>query len=233
MSRLLVTCLLLCLSAPLLAAPPTKIQASYDVLKGSVRIATITETFTRTHDHYAIESVSQAVWPLTMFKAETIRVNSTGTITAHGLRPTAYSAARKLDADRNTRADFDWEKHLITLNDRAGQRTLPLLAGTQDRLSAMYQLMFLPLQDMPVLKFYMTNGSKVDDYTYVITLNQSVTVPLGTFKAIHAASPLEKNAGRTEIWLAVEHANFPYKMIITDSDGSKYTQVLTRIDFTP
>lgn len=233
MFRVLVTCLLLCFSAPLLAAPPTRIQANYDVLKGSIRVATITETFTRMHDHYAIESVSEAVGLLAFFKPETIRVNSTGTITAHGLRPMTFISTRKLDADRNARADFDWENHRITLNDRAGQRTLPLPAGTQDRLSAMYQLIFLPLQDMPVLKFFMTNGSKVDDYTYVITPEQSVTVPLGTFKAVYVASPSEKNTSRTEIWLAAEHNNFPYKMVITDPDGGQFTQVLTRIDFTP
>jgi len=149
------------------------------------------------------------------------------------LRPVTFAITRKLDVDRNARADFDWENHRITLSDRAGQRSLPLPAGTQDRLSAMYQLIFLPMQDMQVLKFNMTNGSKVDDYTYLITLDQSVTVPLGTFKAVYAASPPEKDGRRTEIWLAAEHANFPYKMIITDSDGGQFTQVLTRIDFTP
>lgn len=233
MRRLLAACLLLSLSAPLLAAPPSRIQASYDVLKGGIRVATINETFTRLQDRYAIESVSKAVWPLTIFKAETIRVNSAGVITPHGLRPATYTSSRKLDSDRNTRADFDWENHRITLNDRAGKRTLPLPAGTQDRLSAMYQLMYLPLQNMPLLKFYMTNGSKVDDYAYVITLNQSVTVPLGTFKAVYAASPHEKNASRTEIWMAAEHDNFPYKVVITEPDGGQFTQVLTQIEFTP
>lgn len=233
MSRPLLTCLLLCLSAPLLAAPPTRIQANYDVLKGSIKVATMTETFSRKGDHYEIESISQAVWPLTIVKPETIRVNSSGTITAQGLRPVTYTSVRKLDTDRNTRADFDWSNHHITLTDRAGQRTLPLPPGTQDRLSAMYQLTFLPLPDMQVLKFYMTNGSKVDDYTYVITPDQSVTVPLGTFKAVYAASPPERNASRTEIWMAAEHSNFPYKVVITEPDGGQFTQVLTGIDFTP
>jgi hypothetical protein len=233
MSRALILCLLLCFSGPLLAAPPSRIEASYDVLKGGIRVAVMTETFIRQHDHYTLESVSRAVWPLTMFKAETIWVNSSGTITAQGLRPDAYSSKRKLDEDRNARAGFDWEKRQITLEDRAGRRTLLLPIGTQDRLSAMYQLMFLPLHDMHVLKFYMTNGSKVDDYTFDITHGLSVTVPLGTFSAIYLATPPEKNASRTEIWVAREHANFPYKLVITEPDGGQFTQVLTGIDFTP
>jgi hypothetical protein len=233
MDRFLLASLLLCLSTPLLAAPPVKVQASYDVITRNIRVATITETFSRTHDRYTIESISEAIGLLALFKPETIRVNSEGAITAQGLRPLTYTSTRKLDVERNARADLDWEKHFITLHDRAGQHTLPLPAGTQDRLSAMYQLMFLPLQEIPTLKFFMTNGSKVDDYTYTITHGQSVTVPLGTFKAVYAASPPEKNASRTEIWMAAEHDNFPYKVVITDPDGSQFTQVLTRIDFTP
>jgi hypothetical protein len=233
MRRILIAFLLSCLSNSLLAAPPNRIEAHYDVLKGGIRIATMTETFTRQQDHYALESISQAVWPLTMFKAETIWVNSSGAITAQGLRPATYTSKRKVDEDRNTRADLDWKKREITLKDKAGERTLPLPAGTQDRLSAMYQLMFLPLRDMTVLKFYMTNGSKVDDYNFVITHDQSVTVPLGTFNAVYLATPAEKNVSRTEIWVVTGNVNFPYKLVITEQDGGQFTQVLTGIDFSP
>ena len=154
-------------------------------------------------------------------------------MTAQGLRPVTYTHQRKLDAERNTRADLDWKANLITLTDRAGKRTLPLPQGTQDRLSAMYQFMFAELQNATTFKFYITNGSKVDDYSYRITANQSVTVPLGTFKALYVASPPQPGENRTEIWLVPEHANFPYKMDITDPDGGKLSQVLTKFQFEP
>ncbi len=234
MLRLLLTCLLSCPSAALYAAPPSKVQASYEVLKGGITVATMTETYTRVQNRYTLESVSQAVGLLALFKPETIRVASEGSITPSGLRPSTFVSTRKLDSDRNARADFDWEHGRITLTERAGKRTLPLAAGTQDRLSAMYQFMFLPLQGMSELKFDMTNGTKLDHYSYELAGGKSVTTPLGTFKAIYAASPVEPgSASRTEIWLAVEHANFPYKVVITDSDGSKFTQVLTKVDFVP
>lgn len=218
---------------PLLAAPPTRIEADYEVYTRNIRVATLNATLAREGDRYTIESVSVAVGLLALLKPETIHATSKGIVTAQGLRPNSYSSVRKLDADRNTRADLDWEKHLITLTTHLGQRTLPLPAGTQDLLSATYQLMFLHLDEMPLLKFSMTNGSKVDEYTYVITHNQSLTIPLGTFKAVYVATPPEKDASRTEIWLATEHGNFPYKMVITDPDGDKFVQILTRINFTP
>jgi Protein of unknown function (DUF3108) len=215
------------------SASPSRLEVSYDVLKGNIRAATITETYTRTQDHYRIESVSKAVGLLALFKPETIRIISKGTVTAKGLRPLIFTSTRELDADRNASADFDWEAGRITLNDRNGKRSLPLPGGTQDRLSAMYQFMFAPLKNADVYDFNMTNGSKVDIYNYRITPDQSVTVPLGTFKALYVASVPEPDSSRTEIWLATEHDNFPYKMTITDSDGDKITQVLTSFKLTP
>ncbi|MBI5658278.1 MAG: DUF3108 domain-containing protein [Nitrosomonadales bacterium] len=222
-------CLLLCGAAHFAEAveSPARIHASYDVLKGGIKGVTITETYTRTQDRYHIESVSKAVGLLAAFKPETIRVTSEGALTARGLRPLAYVQERKLDSDRNTRADFDWAANRITLTDRAGERTQPLPGGTQDRLSAMYQFLFAPLHKAAALDFHMTNGSKVDIYNYLVTRDQSVTIPLGTFKAIYLASPPKPGESRTEIWLAEERGNVPCKMVITDPDGDQLVQVLT------
>lgn len=231
----LIACLLLCCAAPLCAADaPSRLEVSYDVMvKGGIKAAAMTETFTRTRDHYRIESVSRAFGILALIKPETIRVVSEGVVTANGLRPATFTNRRELDSERNVAADFDWSTRKITLTDRNGRRTLPLPVGTQDRLSAMYQFMFLPLQKAGALDFYMTNGSKVDIYNYLITHGQSVSIPLGTFKALYVASPQKEKESRTEIWLATEHDNFPYKMVITDPDGEKFTQVLTRFELVP
>lgn len=233
MRRLPVLGLLLCLGAQAHAAPAAKVMAHYDVLKGNVRVAAISETFTRAGDRYRIESVSKAVGLFALFKPETIRVTSEGLVTRDGLRPLMFASTRQLDSDRNTRADFDWPGSRLTLTDRAGRRTVPLPAGTQDRLSAMYQFMFLSLRDRAELKFDMTNGSKLDIYRYTLAGGQRVTVPLGTFDAIYVSSPREPGASRTEIWLAVARANFPCKMVITEPDGGKFTQVLTHLDMLP
>lgn len=218
-------------ATPSLPVQFTNIAAHYDVLKGNIKVATMTETYTRKQGGYHIESVTKAIGLLAMFKPEVIRVTSEGTLTAKGLRPLTYIQERKLDTARNTRADFDWKTKNITLTDRSGKRTLPLQAGTQDRLSAMYQFMFVPLQNVTELNFNMTNGSKVDEYSYRITPDQSMTIPLGTFKTLYVTSPPQEGENQTELWLATEHGNFPYKMIITESNGDKFTQVLTQINF--
>jgi Protein of unknown function (DUF3108) len=215
------------------AEPPARLQASYDVLKGGIKGVTITETYTRTQDRYHVESMSKAVGLLAAFKPEVIRVSSEGTLTSRGLRPLTYIQERKLDSERNSRADFDWSANRLTLTDSAGKRTAPLPAGTQDRLSAMYQFMFAPPHKSAALDFYMTNGSKVDIYNYLVTPGQSVTLPFGTFKTLYVASPPKPGESRTEIWLAEELGNFPCKMVITDPDGDQLVQVLTQFTVEP
>ena len=213
--------------------PPARIHAVYEVSKDSIKAATMTETFTRTQNGYRIESVSKAIGLLAAFKPEIIHVTSEGALTAQGLRPATYIQERKLDTKRNSRADFDWAASSITLTDRAGERGQPLPAGTQDRLSAMYQFMFAPLQKAATYDFHMTNGSKVDIYNYAVTAGQSVTVPLGSFKALYIASLPAPGESRTEIWLSTEHANFPFKMVITDPNGDQLIQEITEFTFEP
>ncbi len=228
----LAAALMLCLASPALADPPARIDAQYEVYKAGIRIVTMTETFTRKDDHYALESVSNAVGLLAVIKAETIRVTSSGSITPHGLRPDHYASRRKLDSDRDTGADFDWNTHRVTLSYHGSPHAEALSAGTQDRLSAMYQMMFLPLQELHVLKLLMyNNGTRVDDYTFEITGNQTVSVPLGTFPALYLATRPEKDGKRTEIWVDAER-HFPYKLVVTDRDGGQFTQVLTSLKFT-
>ena len=222
--------------SPALAAPvvsPAHIYAVYDVLKGNIKVATISETYTRTKDGYYIESVTKAHGLLAVFKPETIQVTSEGKLTVQGLRPNTFIQQRKLDSERNSRADFNWQANQITLNDRSGKRDMPLPDGAQDRLSVMYQFMFLELSNMKTYELYMSNGSKLGKYTYNITHGQSVKVPFGTYQAMYLASPPEPGENRTEVWLAAENANLPCRVDISDPDGGKLSQVLTHFKIEP
>lgn len=233
LSRLVAMACLLCLGAAAQAAEaPSRIEADYVVYKSGIRIVTMHETFTRTGTHYDLRSVSKAIGLLAVFKPETITVTSSGAITPQGLRPEHYASKRKLDTDRYTRADFNWRKHQVTLGYRGGVRVESLAAGTQDRLSAMYQLQFLPLQDMKVLNLKMyNNGTRIDDYAYHITAKSSVSVPYGTTAALYLATTPEKDGKHTEIWVDAVH-HFPYKLVVTDHDGGQLTQALTGLTIT-
>jgi hypothetical protein len=226
-------CLMLCAAGSSFAASPSSVLATYQIYKSGINVGQIEEVFTRSKDHYTLISTTRAVGLLAVFRPGKIVLSSNGLIDAHGLKPLNFSDIREGEGGKNRRAEFDWNTGKLTLIQQAQRTVLPLPDGTQDRLSAMYQFMFLSLDKASSLSFNMTNGGKLDVYNYRITPNQSVTVPLGTFKALYVASVPEAGSNRTEIWLAAEHANFPYKMVITDPNGDKLSQVLTKFDLVP
>jgi hypothetical protein len=227
--------LLLCGIAPaLFAAPPTRIEASYDVITKDVKIATINEKFTRTGNHYRIENVTKPVGLLALFKPDTIYAVSEGDITAQGLHPLNYVYKHSQETLKNTEANFDWNQSTVMLNDRYGQRVEPLPAGTQDRLSVEYQFRYISfLRDRKEVVMHITKGSKIDTRHYLIQPKQMLTVPLGTLETLYLSTPPEEgSAWKTEIWLSVENGNFPCKITVTEDNGDKLTQVLTALSIT-
>jgi hypothetical protein len=225
--------LMLCVAGPSIAASPSSVRATYEIYKSGIPIGLIEEAYTLSKDRYTLVSTTRATGLLAIFRPGRIILRSNGLVGDHGLKPLNFSDVREGDEGRNRSAEFDWNTMQLTMIEHAQRTVLPLPEDTQDRLSAMYQFMFLSLSKTDKLGFHMTNGGKLDIYDYRITHGQSVTVPLGTFKALYVASVPEAGVNRTEIWLATEHANFPCKMVITDPDGDKLTQVLTKFVFVP
>ena len=223
-----VCCLLT--SVLCLAAQPDSVQATYDVYKSGLQVE-IHESYTRDQDHYTLSSLWKPVGLLAMFKPETIRIDSTGTIGKQGLQPQHFKHKRERDTNRNSSAEFDWADKQLTLYSHAQQSQVALPADTQDRLSAMYQFMFLQLHN--ALDFHMTDGSKLDSYHYAITPEQTIKVPAGEFKVFYLASQAKPGETRTEIWLATQYHNLPCKMVITEANGDQFIQVLNKLDIRP
>ena len=226
--------LMLLVAGSSFAATPGSVQARYDIYKGGIIIGRVDEVFTIGKDNrYTIVSTTRATGLLAVFRPGKIVIRSSGLIDAHGLKPLKFSDLREGDDGKNRSAKFDWNTMQLTLIQQKRRTVVPLPDDTQDRLSAMYQFMFLSLAKTDTLNFHMTNGGKLDIYNYRITHDQSVTVPLGTYKALYVASVPEAGVNRTEIWLAAEHFNFPYKMVITDPDGGQLSQELTKFTSIP
>jgi hypothetical protein len=226
--------LLLLVACPSFAATPSSVQASYGIYKAGIKVGQVDEVFSISKDNrYTIVSTTRATGLLAIFRPGKIVLRSNGVVDAHGLKPLNFSDVREGDEDRNRSAAFNWNTMQLTMIEHKKRTVVPLPDDTQDRLSAMYQFMFLSLAKTDMLNFHMTNGGKLDIYNYRITHDQSVTVPLGTFKALYIASVPEADSNRAEIWLAGEHADFPYKIVITDPDGSSLSQVLTKFTSTP
>lgn len=238
MQKTITRCFVILLSSfaaqPLFAEPASRIQANYDVIGFGMTLANITEIFTRTDGNYKIESVTKAVGMLARFKPETVRISSQGKVTPQGLRPLSFSMTREIDTNKNASAKFNWEKNIVTQTDYKGVNDLPLPPATQDRLSVLYSMPIQAKSDQTEYKFSITDGNNLDAYSFSISPNErEITVPLGTLKTRYVTSTPVGEEVKYEIWMATEYDNFPCKVIVTDSNGGKLTQVLTGLTISP
>ncbi|MDH2917568.1 MAG: DUF3108 domain-containing protein [Sideroxydans sp.] len=212
---------------------PSRVQATYLVYKGSMSIAQIDEVFSRDEQHYQLTSTVKPLGLLAFFRPGKVHIKSHGLINEQGLQPLLFEDLRDADAAKNSRAEFDWEQHQLTLTNSTQKRNEVLPLGTQDRLSAMYQFMFLHLNANSNLDFAMTNGNKLDDYHYLIATAAPVFTSAGKFNTLYLDSQAKAGESRTQIWLAQEQHFLPCKVIVTDGDGDQLKQVLQSLSVTP
>lgn len=218
----------LCAAAPACAAAPTSLQATYDIYKDSLRIGVIEETYTRDGDRYTLTSTTTPVGLLALFKPEKVFVTSSGMVGKQGLQPLRFSHRRERDTSKDTDAEFDRENKQITLIYQSERKVVALAEGTQDRLSAMYQFMFLP-PSAKSADFPMTNGTKVDNYHYAVSRGPKIETPAGKFATLYLDDQAKAGERHNEIWLATQRYNLPCKMVITESNGDQLTQVLSKL----
>ncbi len=232
--RILPALLIACLSFGLHAEPlPQRIDASYDILKQGIKLAEVNEVFERKDGRFRIVSVTKPVGLLALFQPETIVVTSEGEITEQGLLPQHSTHRRTLNAKKNSSADFDWEHHVLTLNNQDGIKLLALQPFTQDRLSMMYQFVAQPPHGRLEFRFDMTNGHKVDEYRFQLNPAQTVQVPFGNLRSYYLYTPPQKTKWKSEIWLAIDHGFVPCKVVLTEDDGAEVVQVLRTLNMVP
>jgi len=213
------------------AAPPASIAASYDVFMNGLPVAVVQETFEKNGAQYRIFSESNPAGLLALFMRTKIRIHSSGAVTPAGLRPEKFDYGRLDDASKNVSAAFDWRAKQLHLTFDGRNETLALPQGTQDRVSLMYQFLFLPAEKFGDLAFHMTNGKKIETYRYHLAGTEMIDTPLGKMNTLRLVKQREPDDNAVEVWLAPERKFFPVKLLIVENDGSKFEQVITQLEF--
>ncbi len=213
-------------------AAPDSVQASYDVMIAGMKVGQMNESYTRKGDHYVLSSITTPQGILAALKPGRIMSTSEGLIDSNGLRPEAFDQVRENDVNRNSHAQFDWNAKKITLTHQDQKTQLPLPEGTQDRLSAMYQFMFLNVDKLSSLDFAMTDGNKLDSYHYAVGSRQKLDTGAGPCDSVYLDNQAKTGESRTEIWVSTKN-RLPCKMVITDAHGEQVTQLLSSLHITP
>ncbi len=215
------------------AAVPAAIVASYDVSYNGLQFGEIREQFETANNAYRIVSESHAVGLLALFRRNSATLVSSGRLLGTGLRPEYFEGKNNDDESRSVSARFDWAGKRLTFSHEGRTETAPLPPGTQDRISLLYQFMFVAFEGIGHLDVAMTNGRKLDEYRYLITRNVEIDTPLGRMKTLHLAKQRQPDESATEVWLAPQHHFFPVKVLIVEKDGTRYEQVITKLELGP
>ena len=189
-------------------------------------VAVMKETFEAQDRNYRIVSESAPIGVVALFQ-KPATVTSTGQLTQEGLRPERFEGRRATGGQ--VKAEFDWRGERLTYTHEGKSETVPLESGTQDRLSAMYQFMFYLYEKRDRLDIAMTDGRRLAHYQYSVKPNVEIDTPLGRMPTLHLVKKTDDASG-TEIWLAPQHQHMPVRMVIRESNGTRYEQVATRID---
>ena len=224
-----LVCLLLHVAAHANAAPKT-VKAIYSGFMNGISIGTMTEQFEAEAGKYRIVSDTKPLGLAALIQRQPLRFSSSGQVTAAGLRPILFEARRTAAESPQVSAEFDWAKTRLTLHHNGQTESVGLPPGTQDRLSVMYQFMYLPLDRGEQLEFPMTNGRKLDRYRYRVTRDVDVETGLGRLKTVHLVKVRDPGDTVNEVWLSQQHQHFPVRMLIVERDGMRFEQVLQSLE---
>jgi hypothetical protein len=227
--RRLAALLLASAAAAASAAAPTRISAEYELTNRGLTIGRVQESYVREGGRYQIQSVSRAEGALKLFYDERITLQSVGEVVDHGLKPLSFEERRTREPKRDVNATFDWANGVMHSRYRGEVTQHALVPATQDRLSMMYQFMHVKTGAGP-MTMSMSNGRKVERYTYRLVGEPRIETPAGEFDTLHFERVTSQpNDRHVEVWLAKSHHNFPVRVVFDDPRGLRVEQRLVAL----
>ena len=207
-------------------ALPVEIAAEYRVLNSGVVIGRVTESFQRTGDRYAIRSTTRSEGVLKLVLDDNITFESRGRVNADGLQPLEFEQRRAGNPARDIHATFDWDRGVMSSRFRGETTEVALPRATQDRISILYQFMTVDRRVASV-DMHMSNGRKVERYTYRFVDEARISTPAGEFDTLHYARVTASDKeSRADVWLAKDRFNVPVRVVFDDPKGLKVEQLL-------
>ncbi len=220
------------------ATSPTTVKATYKVYRNGILVANVDEKFERfssasvsaeKKDRYKITSDSRTDGAVSLLFREQLHYTSEGWIDALGLTPGIFTSTRKSTNKHNFTARFDWDRReIVREQERDGNvetEIFNLPAGTQDRLSSMYQFM-LSSPSAQSISTNMTQGKNAEQYRYLKQGEPKLTTPAGEFETVHYVRDARQGESRAQLWLAKSKNYLPVRIIFEDAKGTTLEQSL-------
>ncbi len=163
------------------------------------------------------------------FTLGSILLESSGVVSADGLRPERYVDERN---KRRTTVDFSANEKSAFVEEANGNRkTLALAGQAADIMSLTYDLAFNP--DINVgAPFTLSNRDTVEEIRLVAKREENLAAESGTRVTRFYDFRRPDGTGGIQVWLSPENGWLPAKIRILGRDGA-LTMVATRYDLNP
>ncbi|HSG93222.1 MAG TPA: DUF3108 domain-containing protein [Methylotenera sp.] len=210
------------------AALPKSIHAVYEVTKDGQPFANVHEQFVVNGNSYQLESVTKGIGVYALFGERVL--NSSGKVTAQGLKPDHFELRQGGNPKKTLLADFDWEKQNLRMTVKGKPRDEALAAGTQDLASFAYQFMYMPQPLKGDIAVTLTTGKKLKQYQYAINpKSEKISSAGAQYKTLHLKPSAQDNEESKELWLAADYHYLPVRILMVDDSGQKLEQTLTEL----
>ncbi len=151
-----------------------------------------------------------------IFKAFESDQQSSGILTAQGLRPVKFSETRNTSKGKESfEAKFSWEEKLLSFSNG---NSAPLPEQTQDIISFLYQLPQLEL-GKGTIPVHISNGKKLESYELVAGEEEAIQSGLGELRALPLRKIHAQGEEGLDIWLGLEYRLLPVKIRMIDRAG--------------
>ncbi len=206
--------------------PLEAVRLVFDLYYGRypTKVGQVTHTWTQDGQHYAAESVAEAVGFISFFFGGRFVQRSVGQLGRTGLVPDEYTLERGGRGDKPEIARFDWGEGKLALAWKGESRLVDLPAGAQDPLSALHQLYFM--KPIPAAaRFAIASGRKLNQYVYQRVGEETLETPLGMLATLHFRRQ-EPDGTLMDVWVDRDRDLLPVRIHLVDRKGAVLDQVI-------
>lgn len=201
---------------------PAQVEVVYGVHRGDqgMRLGRTTHKWRIAKNQYLLTSTTEATGFISLFYRGRYIMTSQGVLTADGLQPVSFWIQRGQSNDRTESAEFNWEEKILDYGKGTERHNVSINPGTQDQLSVFYQLA-LTAPHSSGLRFALTTGRKLNQYTYQVVGEETLDTALGKLKTqrlSRVTGKVDSNES-SDIWLALDYHYLPVRFRLGTRDG--------------
>ncbi len=197
---------------------PKHAKLSFSVYLGEsgIKVGESVHTLDIADGHYTLKADAHTTGLVHIFKTYHIEQTSSGTATAHTLKPDTFTEIITQSSDQEiNRGDFDWIRKMIHFSN-GSEASLP--PQTMDILSTLYQ--FPPMRERDqIVTISIATGKNVENYRFQVDVEEPLKTEMGTLQTVHFRRLHNSHQEGLEVWFAQEYRLLPVKVRHLDNSG--------------